>query len=183
MSNITNKSNTGSRNRRYKPRLEKAIRWEQRLVQIQRVAKVVKGGKNLSFRATVIIGNRNSEVGVGVAKATEVSLAVKKAVNKAKKNVIQIPLTKTDSIPHEMTGIDGAARVLIKPAAPGTGVIAGSSIRVVLELAGIKNVLAKQLGSGNLINNARATIVALNLLKTAKQVATEREISLEKIYN
>ncbi|CAM9110062.1 unnamed protein product [Chrysoparadoxa australica] len=158
-------------------------RLEQRLVQIKRVSKVVKGGKKLSFRATVIVGNQNSQVGVGVGKADEVSTAVKKAVNDARKNIITIPLTKTNTIPHLVKGIDGASNVLIKPAGPGTGVIAGSSIRIVLELAGIKNILAKQLGSNNLLNNARATILALKSLKTLKQVAQERQIPLEQLYN
>ena len=169
--------------RRTRRNNEKSIRWEQRLVQIQRVTKVVKGGKNLSFRAIIVIGNQKSEVGVGVAKAAEISIAVKKALHNAKKHIIKIPLTKTDSIPHATTGIDGASKIMIKPAAPGTGVIAGSSIRVVLELAGLQNILAKQLGSSNLLNNARATINALESLKTAKQVASERNIPLEQLYD
>lgn len=179
---VDKRKNT-NRVRRPKNTQEKTNRWEQRLVQIQRVSKVVKGGKKLSFRATVIVGNQNSQVGVGVGKADEVSTAVKKAVNNARKNLIQIPLTKTKTIPHNITGVDGASKVLIKPAGPGTGVIAGSSIRIVLELVGIQNILAKQLGGNNLLNNARATIVALKSLKTAQQVAEERDIPLEKIFS
>ncbi len=182
-SNSSDKGKNTNRVRRNKKTQDKTVRWEQRLVQIQRVSKVVKGGKKLSFRATVIIGNQNSQVGVGVGKADEVSTAVKKAVNDARKNLIRIPLTKTKTIPHNIVGIDGACKVLIRPAGPGTGVIAGSSIRMVLELAGIQNILAKQLGGNNLLNNARATILALKALKTAQQVAQEREIPLERIFS
>ena len=181
--NSSDKTKNTNRVRRNKKAQDKTIRWEQRLVQIQRVSKVVKGGKKLSFRATVIVGNQNSQVGVGVGKADEVSTAVKKAVNDARKNLIRIPLTKTKTIPHNITGIDGACKVLVRPAGPGTGVIAGSSIRIVLELAGIQNISAKQLGGNNLLNNARATILALKSLKTAQQVAEEREIALERIYS
>ena len=181
--NASEKGKNTNRVRRNKKTQEKIVRWEQRLVQIQRVSKVVKGGKKLSFRATVIVGNQNSQVGVGVGKADEVSTAVKKAVNNARKNLIRIPLTKAKTIPHNVIGIDGACKVLIRPAGPGTGVIAGSSIRIVLELAGIQNILAKQLGGNNLLNNARATIVALKALKTAQQVAQERDIPLEKIFS
>jgi small subunit ribosomal protein S5 len=181
--NPSDKKGTTNRVRRNKKNQEKLIRWEQRLVQIQRVSKVVKGGKKLSFRATVIVGNQNSQVGVGVGKADEVSTAVKKAVNDARKNLIRIPLTKAKTVPHNVIGIDGACKVLIRPAGPGTGVIAGSSIRIVLELAGIQNILAKQLGGNNLLNNARATIIALKALKTAQQVAQEREIPLERLFS
>jgi small subunit ribosomal protein S5 len=181
--NPTDKGKNTNRVRRNKKAQEKTIRWEQRVVQIQRVSKVVKGGKKLSFRATVIVGNQNSQVGVGVGKADEVSTAIKKAVNDARKNLIRIPLTKTKTIPHTISGIDGACKVLIRPAGSGTGVIAGSSIRMVLELAGIQNILAKQLGGNNLLNNARATILALQSLKTAQQVAKEREIPLERLFS
>lgn len=186
MSNNPNQSEKGqvtNRVRRNKKTQEKAFRWEQRLVQIQRVSKVVKGGKKLSFRATVIVGNQNGQVGVGVGKADEVSTAVKKAVNDARKNLISVPLTKIKTIPHNVTAVDGASKVFIRPAGPGTGVIAGSSIRIVLELAGVQNILAKQLGGNNLLNNARATVVALKLLKTAQQVAQERDIPLEQIFS
>lgn len=178
-----NKGKNTNRVRRNKKIQDKTVRWEQRLVQIQRVSKVVKGGKKLSFRATVIIGNQSSQVGVGVGKADEVSTAVKKAVNDARKNLIRIPLTKTKTVPHDIVGINGACKVLIRPAGPGTGVIAGSSIRMVLELSGIQNILAKQLGGNNLLNNARATIIALKSLKTVQQVAQEREIPVERIFS
>lgn len=181
--NPANKTNKTNRIRRNKKIQEKPFRWEQKLVEIQRVSKVVKGGKKLSFRATVIVGNQNSQVGVGVGKADEVTTAIKKAVNDGKKNLIIIPLTKTKTIPHDIVGIDGACKVLIRPAGPGTGVIAGSSIRMVLELVGIQNILAKQLGGNNLLNNARATILALKSLKTTQQVAQEREIPLERLFS
>lgn len=181
--NPADKASTTNRIRRNKKTQEKPFRWEQRLVQIQRVSKVVKGGKKLSFRATVIVGNQSSQVGVGVGKADEVSTAIKKAVNDARKNLITIPLTKTKTIPHNIIGVDGACKVLIRPAGPGTGVIAGSSIRMVLELVGVQNILAKQLGGNNLLNNARATILALKSLKTTKQVAQEREIPLERLFS
>lgn len=181
-SNPVNKEKNTNRVRRNKKISTKTVRWEQRLVQIKRVSKVVKGGKKLSFRATVIVGNQNSQVGVGVGKADEVSTAIKKAVNDARKNLIEIPLTKTKTILHNIIGTDGACKVFIRPTGPGTGVIAGSSIRMVLELAGIQNISAKQLGGNNLLNNARATIVALKSLKTVQQVAEAREIPLEQFY-
>jgi small subunit ribosomal protein S5 len=181
---MSNQSNSDQRTK-VKPRFnrpEKVEKWKERVVQIQRVSKVLKGGKKLSFRAIVIIGNRNSKVGVGVGKADEVSSAIKKAITDARKNVIQIPLTKGKTIPHITTATNAAAKVLIRPAAAGTGVIAGSSIRMVLESAGVRNILAKQLGCNNLLNNARATIQALQSLKTPRGVAKEREIPLEQIF-
>jgi small subunit ribosomal protein S5 len=182
-SSLLNKEKSVTQIRRIKTNTIKKVRWEQRVIQVLRVIKVVKGGKKLSFRATVIIGNRSSQVGVGVGKADEVSAAIQKAVNQGKKNLIQVPLTKTRTIPHNIIGIDGACKVLIRPTSAGTGVIAGSSIRIVLELAGIQNILAKQLGGNNLLNNARATIGALKALKTAQQVAQEREVPLENLIN
>lgn len=183
MTNSLDQVENTNRTRRTKKTQIQPKRWEQRVVQIQRVSKVVKGGKKLSFRATVVIGNQKSQVGVGVGKADEVSTAMKKAVNDAQKNLICIPLTKGNTVPHSVTGIDGASKVFIRPAGTGTGVIAGSSIRMVLELAGIQNILAKQLGGNNLLNNARATIVALKSLKTAQQVAEEREIPLDRLFS
>ncbi len=157
--------------------------WKQSIVEIKRVSKVVKGGKKLSFRATLILGNQKGQVGVGIGKADEISLAIKKALNEAKKCLISIPITKILTITHISTGVYGSAKVLLKPVGPGTGVIAGSSIRIVLELAGIQNIVAKQIGSSNLLNNAKATINALSILRTAKDVANVRDISIEKIYS
>nr|YP_010851077.1 ribosomal protein S5 [Aphanocladia stichidiosa]WGH13988.1 ribosomal protein S5 [Aphanocladia stichidiosa] len=156
--------------------------WEEKVVQVKRVTKVVKGGKKLSFRAVLIIGNENGQIGVGVGKASDVIGAVKKGVADAKKHIINIPLTKYYSIPHPINGISGAAKIMLRPSATGSGVIAGGSARTVLELAGIKNILAKQLGSNNTLNNARAVLNALNNLRTFQETATIRDIELEKLY-
>jgi small subunit ribosomal protein S5 len=161
---------------------EKESDWQERVVQIKRVTKVVKGGKKLSFRAVVIVGNERGQVGVGVGKAADVIGAVKKGVADGKKHLVNVPLTKNNSIPHPATGEGGGAKVMMRPAAPGTGVIAGGSVRTVLELAGVKNVLAKQLGSDNPLNNARATVDALETLRTFSEVAEERGIPVENLY-
>jgi|TARA_B100000497_G_C7284667_1_gene196444 small subunit ribosomal protein S5 len=144
------------------------IEWSERVVSIQRVTKVVKGGKKMSFRAVVVVGNEQGKVGVGVGKAGDVITAVRKGVTDGKKRIISIPLTSSNSIPHPTNGRFGAAKLILRPSAPGSGVIAGSSIRTVLELAGIKNILSKQLGSNNLLNNARATIDGLSSLRAYK---------------
>jgi len=161
---------------------EKDSEWQERVVQIRRVTKVVKGGKKLSFRAVVVIGNEKGQVGVGVGKASDVIGAVKKGVADGKKNLVEVPLNKSYSIPHPSTGEAGGARVFMRPAAPGTGVIAGGAVRTVLEMAGVRNVLAKQLGSDNLLNNARAAADALDALRTLSDVAEERGIPVEKLY-
>ena len=145
-----------------KPKTE----WLERVVSIERVTKVVKGGKKMSFRAIIVVGNEQGKVGVGVGKATDVITAVRKGVTDGKKNIITVPLTSTNSIPHATKGRFGAANLILRPSAPGSGVIAGSSIRTVLELAGVKNILSKQLGSNNLLNNARATIHGLSTLRS-----------------
>nr|QWK41878.1 ribosomal protein S5 [Protohalopteris sp.] len=157
------------------------IVWEKRVVKISRVSKVVKGGKKISFRATVVVGDMEGKVGVGIGKAEEVSTAIKKAETDAQKNVINVPISEGKTIPHPIIGIDGGSKVFIRPAVPGTGVIAGSSVRIVLELAGIKNILSKQLGSNNALNNARATIVGLEKLITVKEILEKRQISLEQL--
>lgn len=157
---------------------ESDIKWEERVVQVKRVTKVVKGGKKLSFRAVIIVGDEKGQVGVGIGKATDVIGAVKKGVTDAKKNIISIPLTRDSSIPHHTQGISGAAQVIMRPSAPGSGVIAGGAVRTVLELAGIKNILTKQLGSNNMLNNARATINGLLDLKTFKQAIENRKIKI-----
>jgi small subunit ribosomal protein S5 len=155
---------------------------KENVVQVQRVSKAMKGGKKLSFRAVIILGNKKGRVGVGVGKANEVSGAIAKAKNNARKNLIEIFLTKKKSVSHIISGISGSAKVFVKPAGSGTGVIAGSSIRVVLELSGLQNILAKQLGSKNILNNARATIEALKSLKNPQNIANQRNISLQKLY-
>ena len=152
------------------------IRFTERLIKISRVSKVTKGGKKLSFRAVVAIGDEKGQVGVGVAKADDVVNAFKKAKSNGRKNLIKIPITKSLSIPHRVNGNFGAAKIIMRPSIEGSGVIAGSSIRTVLEVAGIKNVIAKQLGSDNLLNNARAAICALNALTTKSEVARKRNL-------
>ena len=150
----------------------------ERLIKISRVSKVTKGGKKLSFRAIVVIGDENGQVGVGVAKADDVVNAFKKAKTDARKHLIKIPITKSLSIPHKVTGNFGACKIIMRPSIEGSGVIAGGSVRTVLEVAGIKNVIAKQLGSDNLLNNARASICALENLTTKSQVARKRDLNV-----
>ncbi|ABB58246.1 30S ribosomal protein S5 [Synechococcus elongatus] len=171
-----------SSRRRNNRRTEKESEWQERVVQIRRVTKVVKGGKKLSFRAIVIVGNERGQVGVGVGKASDVIGAVRKGVADGKKHLVNVPLTRDQSIPHPSTGEGGAAQVLIRPAAPGTGVIAGGAVRTVLELAGVKNVLAKRLGSKSPLNNARAALEALSSLRTFQEVAQSRDIPVEQLY-
>jgi small subunit ribosomal protein S5 len=149
----------------------------ERLIKISRVSKVTKGGKKLSFRAIVVVGDENGKVGVGVAKADDVVNAFKKAKADGRKNLIKLPITKSLSIPHRVMGNFGACSVLMRPSIEGSGVIAGGAVRIVLEVAGVKNVIAKQLGSNNLLNNARASICALENLTTKSQVAKKRNLN------
>jgi small subunit ribosomal protein S5 len=151
----------------------------ERLIKISRVSKVTKGGKKLSFRGIVVIGDGNGKVGVGVAKADDVVNAFKKAKTDARKNLITFPLTKSLSIPHDIIGRFGACKIVLRPAPEGSGVIAGGAVRIVLEVAGVKNVIAKQLGSNNLLNNARATSSGLNQLTTKSEVSKKRNLALE----
>ena len=137
--------------------------WTERVVQISRVTKVVKGGKKLSFRAIVIVGNQKGQVGVGCAKASEVIIAIQKAIADGRKNLITVPIFKT-TIPHPITGRSGAGAVMLRPASEGTGIIAGGAVRSVLELAGIGNILSKSLGSKSPLNAANATLDALKRL-------------------
>ena len=150
----------------------------ERLIKISRVSKVTKGGKKLSFRAIVVVGDENGQVGVGVAKAADVVNAFKKAKTNGHKNLIKIPITKSLTIPHRVVGKFGACEIVMRPSIEGSGVIAGGSARTVLEVAGIKNVIAKQLGSDNLLNNARAAICALDNLTTKVEVSKKRDINL-----
>ncbi len=156
--------------------------WQERVIQIRRVSKVVKGGKKLSFRAIVVVGNERGQVGVGVGKASDVIGAVKKGVADGKKHLIEVPMTKSNSIHHPIDGTGGGAKVMMRPASPGTGVIAGGAVRTVLELAGVRNILAKQLGSNNPLNNARAAVNALSTLRTFAEVAEDRGIPIENLY-
>ena len=161
--------------------LNKEKEFAQRVVKVSRVSKVVKGGKKISFRAIVVVGNKKQIVGVGIGKATEVGTAIKKAENNAKKLFISIPKVKGKTIPHSILGVQGSSKVFIRPAIPGTGVIAGGSVRAVLELGGIKNILSKQLGSNNALNNARATINGLKKLSTIEKISQRRQISIEQL--
>jgi small subunit ribosomal protein S5 len=154
----------------------------ERIVQIKRVTKVCKGGKKITFRIVAVVGDEISKVGLGVGKADSILNAINKAITNAKKDLIVMELTKIKSINHLIIGNFGACKVLIKPASEGTGVIAGSSTRTILELAGVKNILTKQLGSNNVLNNAHATINALKNLKTPTQIASNRNIPLENFY-
>jgi len=149
-----------------------------KLVYINRVSKVMKGGKRLNFSALVVTGDGNGHVGIGVGKANEVPGAINKGGTIAKKNLIRVPIVGT-TIPYEIRVKFGAAKVLLKPAAPGTGIIAGSSIRTVLEAAGIKDILTKSLGSSNKINMAKATMLALSQLKEPKEELAKRKATLE----
>lgn len=153
---------------------------KESIVNIRRVAKVVKGGRNFRFSVTVVVGNGEGYVGVGLGKAQEIPEAVRKAVEDAKKRLIYVPMVGT-TIPHRSLGIFGAGQVLIMPAAEGTGVIAGSSVRMVLELAGLKDVRAKSIGSNNTGNMACATIEGLRNLKTVEQISRLRGKTKEEI--
>ena len=153
---------------------------EERVVNINRVAKVVKGGRNFRFAALVVVGDKNGHVGVGIGKAQEVPEAIRKASQDAKKHIFTVPIVNT-TIPHQVTGIFGAGRVLLKPAGEGTGVIAGGPVRAVCELAGIKDVRSKSLGTSNPQNIVNATVEGRKSLKTAEQVAKLRGKSVEEI--
>lgn len=154
---------------------------QEKLVSLNRVAKVTKGGRTFSFAAVAVVGDGNGAVGHGLGKARDVSQAISKAVDDAKKNLIKVPL-HNGTIPHEQKGKYGAGKVLIKPASDGTGVIAGGAMRAVLEIAGVHNVLAKSQGSSNPHNVVKATIDALKKLRSPMVIAKQRGISMEKLF-
>ena len=160
--------------------VEQQEEFEERVVSINRVTKVVKGGKHMRFAALVVIGDRKGNVGFGTGKASEVPDAIKKAVEAAKKNMISVSIVNS-TIPHTVTGVYGAGRVILKPAAPGTGVIAGGPVRAVVELAGISDILSKSLGSATPINVVRATVEGLKSLETVEQVAQRRGLTVEQL--
>jgi len=158
------------------------IELKEKVVSINRVVKTTKGGRTFSFSAIVVVGNENGVVGQGLGKAKEVQEAITKGIEDAKKNLVKVPVMH-GTIPHDQIAKEGAAKVLIKPAAHGTGVIAGGSMRAVLESAGVTDVLAKSLGSANPHNVVKATIKALTLIREPIQVARNRNIKLSKVFN
>ena len=156
--------------------------WVDRLVSVNRVSKVVKGGRRFSFNTVVVVGNEDGLVGMGHGKANEVSSAISKGADDAKKNVFRVPI-RDGTIPYKIVGQQDAGKVVLKPAAPGTGVIAGGGVRAVLECAGYRNVLTKSIGTSNPHNQVKATINALADLEDALEVARRRDIPLETVFN
>lgn len=156
--------------------------FEERIIEIRRVTKVVAGGKNLSFRVVAVVGNRDGKVGLGIGSAREVPTAIRKAVLEAKKNVTEVAV-RNETVPHETVGRQDSARIMLKPAGPGTGIIANSPVRAVVELAGVKNILTKSLGSSNTLNMARAALNGLISLRSPQDFAKIRDISLKRVFH
>lgn len=156
--------------------------FEERIIEIRRVTKVVAGGKNLSFRVVAIVGNRDGKVGLGIGSAREVPTAIRKAVLEAKKNVVQVSV-RNETVPHETLGRQDSAKIMLKPAGPGTGIIANSPVRAVVELAGVKNILTKSLGSSNTLNMARAALNGLITLRAPQEFAKLRDVSVNTVFH
>ena len=167
-----NRQSAGRGGRRRESRPREVREFDQEIIEIARVTRVMAGGKRMRFRACVVIGDRKGKVGMGVAKGADVTMAVNKAVAKAQKHMIRVPM-RYETIPHRVDCKVGAARLMLKPAAAGRGIIAGGAVRVVLDLAGVKNVVAKILGTRNKLNNVQATIVALQQLQTVPEKVRE----------
>lgn len=172
MPKIRNKRNVSAAN----------LNLEEKLVHINRVSKVVKGGRRFSFNAIVVVGNKDGVAGHGLGKANEVSDAIQKGFDNAKKNLIRIPMTKTGSIYHSIVGKEGAGEVLLRPASDGTGVIAGGPVKALLDIAGMQNILTKSLGSSNPHNMVKATFNALRELTDPAEVAQRRGVSVGKVF-
>lgn len=168
------------KDRKFKKRVQEVKEFDERVISINHVAKVVKGGRRYRFNAVVVVGDRKGRVGIGTGKALEVPGAVKKAVEDATRNVVNISIVNS-TIPHTVTGVSGAGKVFLKPAPSGTGVIAGGPVRAVLELVGIKDILSKSLGSNTPINIARATLNGLQTLRTIEQVSALRGKTVEEL--
>lgn len=165
---------------RREPEIEEAEELDERVVHIARTAKVVKGGRRFSFRAVVVVGDNRGRVGVGVGKAREVPDAIRKGAERARRNMHPIPLVGT-TIPHEVISRYSAAEIFMKPAAPGTGVIAGGGVRAVVEAAGIRDILTKSMGSSNILNVVKATVNALNALQDPAEVASRRGLPIDRV--
>ncbi len=167
--------------RKREPRPKKVKLYDDEVISLSRVTKVTKGGRHFRFSATVVVGDRKGKVGIGTGKANETQDAIKKALEAAQKNVVKVSLFEDRTIPHEAIGVQSASRVILKPAAEGTGIKAGGPVRSVLELAGVKDILSKSLGSNTKINMAYATLNALKVQKTKEQVAKLRGKKVEEI--
>jgi len=170
-------------NKKKQPVKLSKVNYNEKIVQVKRVTKVCKGGKKMTFRAVVIIGDTKRKVGVGVGRADDVNLAIEKAILNGKKNLITLPLTINSSIPQVIGVKYGACNVMLRPAAEGTGIIAGGAMRTVLELGGVRNILGKQLGSDNILNNAKATILALTTLNEKIELGKYQSVRRQTFYD